>query len=161
MSRNLEEARRWLSQAHYDLQAARINQKHGVYAWACFLCQQAAEKALKAFLYAQGEGPVIGHSSFRLAQACATFDSEFNQILRACKTLDGYYIPTRYPNGLPDGVPHEVYDAVDAGEALEAGAAVLSLVESQDLFASIADTPLIDDVDGGNNDFDEEDEAGN
>jgi HEPN domain-containing protein len=23
--------------------------------------------------------------------------------------LDSYYIPTRYPNGLPDGIPAEVY----------------------------------------------------
>jgi HEPN domain-containing protein len=23
--------------------------------------------------------------------------------------LDGYYVPTRYPNGLPDGIPADVY----------------------------------------------------
>ncbi len=23
--------------------------------------------------------------------------------------LDGYYIPTRYPSGLPDGIPADVY----------------------------------------------------
>ncbi|MFZ2361135.1 MAG: HEPN domain-containing protein [Anaerolineae bacterium] len=128
MSRNLEEARRWLSQAQYDLQAARVNEQNSIYAWACFLCQQAAEKALKAFLYAQGQGPVIGHSGFRLAQECASFDPEFDTIVRACKTLDSYYIPTRYPNGLPGGIPHEVYDEVDAAEALEAAHAVMSLV---------------------------------
>lgn len=50
MSRNLDEARRWLSQAQYDLQAARVNEQNGIYAWACFLCQQSADKALKAFL---------------------------------------------------------------------------------------------------------------
>lgn len=128
MSRNLDEARRWLSQAQYDLQAARVNEQNGIYAWACFLCQQSAEKALKAFLYAQGEGPVIGHSSFRLAQECTGFDPEFATIERACKKLDGYYIPTRYPNGLPGGVPHEVYDEIDAAEALEAATSVLSLI---------------------------------
>ncbi len=128
MSRNLEEAQRWFSQAQYDLQAARVNEQNGIYSWACFLCQQSAEKALKAFLYAQGEGPVIGHSSFRLAQECVTFDPEFAAIERDCKKLDGYYIPTRYPNGLPGGVPHEVYDEIDASEALEAASAVLSLI---------------------------------
>lgn len=128
MSRNLEEARRWFSQAQHDLHAARVNEENGIYAWSCFLCQPSAEKALKAFLYAQGEGPVIGHSSFRLAQECATFDAEFATVERVCKKLDGYYIPTRYPNGLPGGVPHEVYDAVDAAEALEAATAVLSLI---------------------------------
>ena len=128
MSRNLEEAQRWLSQAQYDLQAAQVNEQNGIYAWACFLCQQAAEKALKAFLYAQGQGPVIGHSSFRLAQECTRSDPKFDTIVRACKTLDGYHIPTRYPNGLPGGIPHEVYDEIDAAEALDAARAVMSLI---------------------------------
>lgn len=138
MSCNLEEARRWLSQAQYDLRAARVNEQNGIYAWTCFLCQQSAEKALKAFLYAQGEGPVIGHSSYRLAQECAAFDPEFATVERACKKLDGYYIPTRYPNGLPGGVPHEVYDAVDAAEALEAATVVLSLITPKLPSADIA-----------------------
>jgi HEPN domain-containing protein len=133
MSRNLDEATRWLSQARYDLRAAQVNEQSTIYAWACFLCQQAAEKALKAFLYAQGEGPVIGHSSLRLAQECAGFDRRFTHVLRACKTLDGYYIPTRYPNGLPGGIPYEVFDEFDAREALEAATAVVSLVESAGL----------------------------
>ncbi len=131
MSRNLEEARRWFSQAQYDLQAARVNEQNGIYAWTCFLCQQSAEKALKAFLYAQGEGPVIGHSSFRLAQECARFDPAFATIERACKKLDGYYIPTRYPNGLPGGIPHEVYDEIDAAEALDAATSVVSLITAK------------------------------
>ena len=53
MSRNLDEARRWFSQARYDLQAARVNEQNGIYAWTCFLCQQSAQKALKACLFAQ------------------------------------------------------------------------------------------------------------
>jgi hypothetical protein len=32
--------------------------------------------------------------------------------------LDKYYIPTHYPNGLPDGIPAEAFDAVDAEHAL-------------------------------------------
>lgn len=157
MSRNLEEASRWLSQARYDLQAARINEQHTVYSWACFLCQQAAEKALKAFLYARGEGPVIGHSSFRLAQECATFDAQFNQILKACKKLDGYYIPTRYPNGLPGGIPHEVYDQADAQEALAAATAVLSLVETKGSLTP-AESSSSEQDDQGENNAGEEDE---
>lgn len=149
MSRNLDEAQRWFSQAQYDLQAARVNEQNGIYAWTCFLCQQSAEKALKAFLYAQGEGPVIGHSSFRLAQECARFDPAFATIERACKKLDGYYIPTRYPNGLPGGIPHEVYDEIDAAEALDAATSVVSLITAKITPASDVqeiDTPEEDDL---------------
>jgi len=33
--------------------------------------------------------------------------------------LDQYYIPTRYPNGLPDGIPSEAYNKTQAREAVE------------------------------------------
>ena len=33
--------------------------------------------------------------------------------------LDGYYIPTRYPNGLPDGIPAQVYNRKSAEDALQ------------------------------------------
>jgi HEPN domain-containing protein len=44
-------------------------------------------------------------------------DPEFEKIASA-KKLDQYYIPTRYPNGLPGGVPPRYYD--DPEEAMQA-----------------------------------------
>lgn len=114
MSRNRDEAERWLRQAEYDWQAAQMNHDNGFHAWACFLSQQSAEKALKAFLYDLGEGPVIGHSAYKLTQSCAAHDPRFATLLKAARQLDQYYIPTRYPNGLPGGIPHEVYDTSDS-----------------------------------------------
>jgi HEPN domain-containing protein len=40
------EARRWFQQAFYDLEAARWNMQGGFYDTACFLAQQAGERAL-------------------------------------------------------------------------------------------------------------------
>ena len=40
------------------------------------------------------------------------------------------YIPTRYPNGLVEGVPYEVFDAEDAQQALNDLEEVKSLVKS-------------------------------
>jgi len=37
----------------------------------------------------------------------------------AAKRLDRFYIPTRYPNGLPGGTPYQVFSASDLSEALE------------------------------------------
>lgn len=59
----IEEVRRWLDQAREDLKWARRLAEEGGYHLACFLAQQVVEKALKAFLYAQGESVVLGHSS--------------------------------------------------------------------------------------------------
>lgn len=47
-------ASKWLRQAEADLLAAKDSLDHGHHEWACFQCHQAAEKALKAFLYEKG-----------------------------------------------------------------------------------------------------------
>ena len=115
-----EEGRRWLSQADEDLRWAKHLAKEGAYHLSCFLAQQVAEKALKAFLYAQGEEVVLGHSVERLCAAAGQYRSEFKEKARRWTILDGYYIPTRYPNGLPDGIPAHVYteDAAQGAVAL-------------------------------------------
>lgn len=122
----LEEGQRWLRQAQEDLRWARHLAEQGAYHLACFLAQQVTAKALKAFLYDQGEEIVLGHSVERLCAAAAAIEPEFQTRARSWSILDGYYIPTRYPNGLPDGIPADVYtqqaatDTVDlAKEAVE------------------------------------------
>ena len=123
MRRNpLEEGRRWLDQATEDLKWARDLAERGGYHISCFLAQQVGEKALKAFLYAKGEEIVLGHSVERLCSAAAGFDPEFTEKLKTWSILDGYYVGTRYPNGLPDGIPARVYTsraAVDACDIAE------------------------------------------
>jgi HEPN domain-containing protein len=132
----LEEGRRWLRQAQEDLRWARHLAEQGAHHLACFLAQQVAEKALKAFLYAQGEEIVLGHSVERLCAAAAAFEPEFQRRARSWSVLDGYYVPTRYPNSLPGGIPADVYThqaatgAVDlASEAVGFVAALLAEAE--------------------------------
>jgi HEPN domain-containing protein len=105
----LEEGQRWLSQAAEDLRWAKHLAEEGGWHLACFLAQQVTEKAIKAFLYAQGEEIVLGHSVARLCANAARYQPKFAEKARRWSLLDGYYIPTRYPNGLPDGIPAEVY----------------------------------------------------
>lgn len=121
-----EEGQRWLSQAKEDLKWARHLADEGGYHIACFLAQQVTEKALKAYLYSQGIEVVIGHSVARLSAQAAQYHPGFIEKASRWSLLDGYYIPTRYPNGLPDGIPAEVYtkDAARgavslAGEAVD------------------------------------------
>jgi len=61
-----DEASRWLAQAQEDLGAARDLLASGHFALACFHAQQAAEKALKGFLHAQGADDPWGHAVSRL-----------------------------------------------------------------------------------------------
>jgi HEPN domain-containing protein len=128
-SRNLTEAQRWLTQAVYDRDAARLNRDHGFFEHACFLAQQSAEKALKAFLYARGEGPVLGHSTLSLTFECAAFEGSFLTLQDGCRRLDQLYIPTRYPNGLPDNIPHDFYNQKLADQALADLESVIGCVQ--------------------------------
>jgi HEPN domain-containing protein len=41
----------------------------------------------------------------------------FDKIKDQAKRLDRFYIPARYPNGLPGGSPFQVYTADDLSEA--------------------------------------------
>lgn len=43
---------------------------------------------------------------------------DFSEKAKRWSLLDGYYIPTRYPNGLPDGIPAEVYNEEVAKSAV-------------------------------------------
>jgi HEPN domain-containing protein len=130
MNVNRQEADRWLSQAQHDLRAVGINRREGFPEIACFLAQQAAEKALKAYLHAQGERIVVGHATHLLLRRCAYYDQNFDSLLDACRNLDQYYIATRYPNGLPGGIPHEVFTNAQAEQAANLAGQVLDLVES-------------------------------
>lgn len=130
MTKPKKEAKRWLDQGIRDSESAVKVKDQGIYELSCFLAQQAAEKLLKAFLYYQGESPVVGHSTFYLAKQCQQYDSRFNKIQRACKRLDAFYIPTRYPNGLVEGVPYEVFDVDDAEQGLKDLEEIKSLVKN-------------------------------
>jgi HEPN domain-containing protein len=126
------EARRWLRQAEEDLDAAEkaasILEKHYL---ACFLAQQAAEKALKAIFYARGALVVRGHSVAELCTAAEPFDVEIGAARRRLAKLDRYYIPTRYPNGLSGGHPFEAFDARDSADAVALARETITLVRAR------------------------------
>lgn len=112
------EAGRWLAQARSELAFARVGLREGFYAQACFHCQQSAEMALKALHYLAGARLVIGHSLVELLAPLAAQDPPLASLRPAAARLDQLYIPTRYPNGLPGGVPAEVFSREQAVEAI-------------------------------------------
>ncbi|HEY2931609.1 MAG TPA: HEPN domain-containing protein [Acidobacteriota bacterium] len=124
----LEEGKRWLEQAEEDLRWARDLSDRGGYYLSCFLAQQIGEKALKAFLYARGEEIVLGHSVQRLCQAAGHYLPAFGERCGAWAILDAFYVPTRYPNGLPDGIPARVYGQTAAAEAVRLADEIVSFV---------------------------------
>jgi HEPN domain-containing protein len=94
-----------------------LGAREGFHAQACFVSQQAAEKALKALHYLQGERLVVGHALVDLLNPLAPVHPALAPLREIAQQLDQYYIPTRYPNGLPGGVPAEVFTKRQANEA--------------------------------------------
>jgi HEPN domain-containing protein len=124
----IAEGLRWLEQARHDLRWAADLAERGGYHIACFLAQQVTEKALKGFLYASGEETVIGHSVQRLGADVAIRDETFAEPARRWAALDGYYIPTRHPNGLPDSIPALVFSREAAASAVALAREAVELV---------------------------------
>ena len=123
------EGLRWLEQAEADRKGACLLFEGGSYHLACFVAQQIAEKALMAFLYGHGEGLVVGHPVEALCRWAGEFDAEFERLRGVVAPLDGYYIPTRYPNSLPDGIPARVYTRWVAEEVLDLADRTMDLVQ--------------------------------
>ncbi len=122
------EGRRWLAQSQSDLSDARYLFDGSRFNACCFFCQQAAEKAIKAFLYTQGAEHIFAHSVAELCQEAAKFNRAFTDIKAVVSPLDVFYIPTRYPNGLPGGIPSEAFTREDAGRALSMAGKAIDLV---------------------------------
>lgn len=127
----LEEGRRWLEQAQEDLRWAQDLAQRGGFHIACFLAQQVGEKALKAFLYAVGEEIVLGHSIERLCAAAAAHHPDFRERARQWSILDGFYVPTRYPNSLPESIPAHVYTEGAARDAVRLATEIVDYVRAR------------------------------
>jgi HEPN domain-containing protein len=124
-----EGALRWLRQAEHDLAIARGHQQRGDFSDACFMAEQAAQKALKAFLLGHGHRSVPIHSVAQLVERCAQINPAFAVHITAGRVLDQYYIPTRYPDALaPPAVPFESYTQEQGTTAVGTAEAIFALV---------------------------------
>ncbi len=125
------EAKRWLQQAQADLAVVHTLWSAAHYAAACFHSQQAAEKALKAVLYAYGARVVLGHSVQELARQCEVHDADFASVREEATRLDQFYLATRYPNCLPaPAIPSEAFTNSQAQTAQAAAEHIIYVVET-------------------------------
>ena len=116
---NKEDALRWLEQAEHNLEVAKINLNSSFYSDACFMAEQSAQVALKAFIIYHKRRYVWEHSIQELARMCSRYEEDFENFVEGGMILDRYYIPTRYPDALArPAVPYRSYLSKDAQEAI-------------------------------------------
>ena len=125
------EGARWLRQAIQDLEDADFNREGSRFNVACFLGHQAAEKAVKAYLYHRGAEDVWGHSLNDLCEDAKIFEMFFDTVKSEARQLDKYYEITRYPGFLPGGIPSEAFDRDDADRSIELSQIVVDFVRER------------------------------
>ena len=128
------DARRYLKQAESDVRLVQEqilsnmpkNNEH-----ACFVAQQAVEKALKAALYFAETGLTEENRSRNDVLTLALHlrqTAGCEGLLEHAKVVSKYYIPTRYPDAAHAQCPCENFSADDAQRALQAAEQTVAIV---------------------------------
>ncbi|XP_028392627.1 sacsin-like, partial [Dendronephthya gigantea] len=139
---NSKKAAQWMRQAEKDFDTASYlfrSDEESYYSYTCFLCQQAAEKALKALMLAKGfleRSDLDGHDDLGLAYRASEIDPRLRAIPEMVGVMHArrYYIKTRYPyytreeNPGDDSIPSELFSRDDAEEALAKTREILQLL---------------------------------
>ena len=121
----------WLKQAHNDLALAQLANDNGFLAQACYYASQAAEKALKGALLELGVEPPHTHVLNDLVQRLSQAGVEVSAIeALPLRGLSRMAIQSRYP--MDATPPSELFDRVDAEQAIQTARKVLSHVELLD-----------------------------
>ncbi len=120
----------WFRQSERDLEEARDAQRAGRHEWACFAAHQAAEKSVKALHLRLGQ-EAWGHAVARLLEELPASTAVPPLLVEQARGLDAFYVPTRYPNGHPEGAPFEHYGPLQSEQAIEHAGAIVEFVRTQ------------------------------
>ena len=120
----------WLNQALKDMEQAGDSRRAGRHEWACFAAHQAAEKAVRALHLHLGQD-ARGHAIAKLLVELPETVLVEDELIEKGRVLDNFYVPTRYPNGHPEGAPFEHYGPLQSGEAIRYASEIVDFVRSK------------------------------
>jgi HEPN domain-containing protein len=120
----------WIDRAAEDLTVARLVLREAHFSHACFPAQQCIEKSLKAYLLAKKNNHPRAHKLADLITECIVINTDLSRFRNDCPVIDQYYVPTRYPNGVPGGLPDGLLNSQEAGEAVASAQNILSFIGS-------------------------------
>jgi HEPN domain-containing protein len=118
------EIRQWLIKSEHDLRSSQrlFAGDDPILDTAVYHCQQAAEKALKAYLTFQDSPFQKVHVLGILVEQCLEFDRSFESIRDIADVLTPFATAFRYPGDVLEPDPD------DAKEALEAATEIIEFV---------------------------------
>lgn len=116
-----EDARAWLVRAELDLRAADLElgaPEAGLWGDVSFHAQQAAEKALKAFLALHDKPFRKTHSIEEIGRACTAIEPGLGKFVDAAAPLTEFAWKFRYPGEVSDPTRDEAGSAVAVSRQL-------------------------------------------
>jgi HEPN domain-containing protein len=103
--------------------------KESFFEWTCFLCEQAAEKALKAISELLGKKKIGRHSTRELFENLPSLiykDKAFcEKLLEYCYMVDQHVTRSRYPDMFDSGTPMDHYGKQTAKEVIRAAEEII------------------------------------
>jgi len=124
-----ERSKDWMNQAEKDIKVTEQLIKNESFEWSCFIAQQAAEKAVKA-VFQKFNAVAWGHSVFDLMRVLSKKIEVNEELLNYARSLDKYYLTTRYPNGFESGSPYEYFTKKEAEDALICSRRIIEFCEN-------------------------------
>ncbi len=119
-----EAARRWLAFADEVLHVVELALGSSLWNQVCFHSYQCAEKSLMA---ERGGSPPRTH---RLTDLLTLLEAPaLDELADELRSLEGFYIPTRYPDALPTTLPEALPGEQEAKEALAAARRVSDTIQ--------------------------------
>jgi len=108
----------WLLKAENDMRGARIDMEASppLIEDALFHCQQAAEKAMKAFLTAHDIVFRKTHDLDELAMICEDIDATLKETFASARNLSIFAWEFRYPGDNVIPSEKEAYEAISTAE---------------------------------------------
>ena len=118
--KNNEYARDWLRRAKSNLERARGGKikEEILYEDLCFDCQQAAEKAIKAFLISIDKEFPPTHSIARLLEIVSETQTEIPAAIYKAIALTDYAVKTRYPGEIEPLTKEDYEEALKIAETV-------------------------------------------
>jgi HEPN domain-containing protein len=118
----MQEHERWLKIVEVDLRSAKVLLKAEVFSSATYHCQQAAEKALKAYLAFKNQKIIKIHDLVMLVELCSKFDKDFEKLYDNAEYLNPFVTKFRYPTEF------DIPDCADTKHAIEQAGKIVKFV---------------------------------
>ena len=114
----VHEIRQWMVRADHDLRSAGLlfAADPPLFDTVVFHCQQAAEKALKAYLTLKDTSFQKVHILSVLVEQCMQSDPTFAELMDIADMLTPYAVAFRYPGDVLEPTMEDTREALDAAE---------------------------------------------